>query len=85
MPDMSGAMTMASLTSFNFAGLEMLHSLLLPLVLVLTISDAAAPSIADGGSRYKFLYNFGFTAMITGFCLVCLPVLAGILFSAVEL
>lgn len=85
MPEFSGSMSMSSFTSFNFAGLDILRSLLLPLVIVLTISDAAAPSIADGGSRYKFLYNFGFTALVTGFCLVSLPYLAGILFSAVQL
>ena len=77
--------TVAGLTSFNFGGLDILRSLLLPLVIVLTISDASAPSIAEGGSRYKFCYNLGITALVTGVCMLSLPSLAEVLFKTVQL
>jgi flagellar protein FlaJ len=83
--NMETSATVASLTSFNFGGLEILRSLLLPLVIVLTISDASAPSIAEGGSRYKFCYNFGITALVTGLFMISLPSLATVLFSSVQL
>lgn len=82
MPAVSGSATMAGFVTFNFAGLELMRSMLLPLVFVFTFSDAIAPSIAEGGSRYKFLYNFGITAAITGASLLTLPALAEMLFKS---
>ena len=85
MPAVSGSAAVTSFTSFNFAGLELMRSMLLPLVFVFTFSDAIAPSIADGGSRYKILYNLGITAVITGASLLTLPTLAEILFRSAQL
>ncbi len=85
MPNISGSVAATGLTSFNFQGLELLRTMLMPLVIVFTVSDAIAPSIADGGSRYKVLYNLGITAGITGVSLLGLPSLAGILFNSVQM
>jgi len=83
LPEMKGA-AISSFTSFNFSGLELLHALVVPLVLIYTISNAAAPAIADGGSKYKILFNLGLTSLISGAALTGLPVLARMLFSGIK-
>ena len=80
MPTVSGTQSMSSFTSFNVSGLEIMSSLVLPLVLIFTVANALAPSIADGGSKYKILNNLAFTAFISGISLIILPKLADSLF-----
>ena len=85
MPNMSGSeVSISTFTSFNFSGLEMLHGMVLPLVVVFTVSNAIAPTIADGGSKYKILFNLGITATISGIALLTLPKLAALLFSGIK-
>jgi len=85
MPNVSGATSVGSFTSFNFSGLELLTGMVIPLVVVFTIANGIAPSIADGGSRYKILYNLAITAAISGASLTFLPALANLLFSTIEM
>jgi len=85
MPRVSGAPSAASFTSFNFSGLEFMNSLVLPLVVIFAVANAVAPSIADGGSHYKILYNLAITAAISGISLALLPSLAGMLFKSVQI
>ncbi len=84
-PSISGVSSADTFSSFNFSGLDMLHSLVLPLVMVFTVANAIAPSIADGGSRYKILYNLGITTAISGASLVFLPVMANGLFGSIQI
>ncbi|MBN1177345.1 MAG: archaellar assembly protein FlaJ [Dehalococcoidales bacterium] len=83
MPSVPGAPSMSTLSSFNLSGLELMHQLVLPLVLIFTFANAIVPSVADGGSRYKILSNLGITAAISGVCLMVLPALASSLFTSV--
>ncbi len=85
MPKMAGAPSGSAFTSFNISGLEYMHNLVLPLVLIYTVANAVAPGIADGGSHYKILFNLGLTAIISGMALVFLPKMAGILFTSVPM
>lgn len=85
MPSLSGAPSTSTFSSFNFSGLELLNTLVLPLVIVFTLANALAPTIADGGSRYKVLYNLGITAGISGICLLALPPLANMMFSSIHM
>ncbi|MFH1651017.1 MAG: hypothetical protein ABID87_02775 [Chloroflexota bacterium] len=85
MPSVAGAPSLGSFTSFNLSGLEVMHNMVVPLVLVFTIADAVAPSLADGGSWYKILHNLSFTAAISGLCLIFLPVMAEALFKSVQI
>jgi flagellar protein FlaJ len=84
MPSVSGAPAMSSFTSFNLSGLELMHNMVIPLVLIFTFANAVAPSIADGGSKYKILNNLGVTATISGISLLLLPALADALFKSVS-
>ena len=85
MPTISGAPSVGAFTSFNFSGLQLMHSFVMPLVIVFTIANALAPSIADGGSHYKILYNLAITAIISGTSLIFLPSIAGSLFGSVQM
>ncbi len=84
MPSLSGAPSFSSLSSFNLSGLEIMHQMVLPLVLIFTIANSIVPSLAEGGSRYKILSNFGITAAISGLALLILPALASALFTSVS-
>ncbi len=83
LPKTSDTPALSTLSSFNLSGLALMHQMVLPLVLIFTIANAIAPSLADGGSKYKILSNLGFTAAISGVCLLVLPSVAGALFASV--
>jgi flagellar protein FlaJ len=83
-PKVAGAPSLTSFTSFNISGLELMHNMVIPLVLVLTVANALAPSIAEGGSKYKILNNLAITAAVSGICLLLLPALANALFMSVS-
>ena len=85
MPNVTGAPAMNSFTSFNVAGLELMHSLVLPLVVIFTVTNAIAPGIAEGGSWYKIFSNLSITAAISGASLVFLPSMAGMLFTSIQI
>ncbi len=84
MPTVSGVPSFNSLSSFNLSGLELMHQMVLPLVLIFTLANAIVPSLAEGGSKYKILNNLGITAAISGISLLILPVLANTLFTSVS-
>ena len=85
MPKVSGAPSMSALTSFNLSGLDLMHSLVLPLVLIFTVANSIVPSLAEGGSKYKVLNNLAITASISGASLLFLPVLADALFKSAQM
>ncbi len=84
MPNVTGAPAMNTFTTFNVAGLELMHSLVLPLVVIFTVTNAIAPGIAEGGSWYKIFSNLSITAAISGASLVLLPTMAGMLFTSAQ-
>jgi flagellar protein FlaJ len=84
MPSVSGA-AMSAFGTFNFAGLQVMHNLVLPLVVIFSIANALAAGIADGGSRYKILYNLAITVGVSGVGLIILPRMAGVLFQTIQM
>ncbi len=84
MPKVSGAPSISSFSSFNLTGLELMHTLVLPLVLIFTVANAIVPVMAEGGSKYKILSNLAITAAISGGALLLLPSLATALFQSVS-
>ena len=86
MPDMKGgAPSMSAFTSFNIEGLAILSTLVVPLVIIFTVANALAPSIAEGGSWYKILFNLSIVSAISGLGLLVLPEIAAALFNSVKL
>jgi flagellar protein FlaJ len=84
MPKVSGAPSLSFFSSFNISGLELMHTLVLPLVLIFTVANAIVPSLAEGGSKYKILNNLAITGAISGGALLILPALATALFKSVS-
>lgn len=84
MPAVSGAPSFSSISSFNLSGLELMHQMVLPLVMIFTIANAIVPSLANGGSKYTILSDLGITAAISGISLLILPVMADSLFTSVS-
>ncbi|MGD0795135.1 MAG: type II secretion system F family protein [Dehalococcoidales bacterium] len=84
MPTVAGAPSLSSFSSFNLSGLELMHHMVLPLVLIYTVANAIVPTLAEGGSKIKIFYNLGITSLISGAALVVLPILARTLFASVS-
>lgn len=85
MPGGGGGPSVSAFGSFNLAGLEFMQNMVIPLLLVFILANALAPTIADGGSRWKFLYDLGITGAISGASLVLLPGIAAALFSSIQM
>ena len=84
-PGTEGAVSVSAFTSFNLAGLDFMHNMVIPMVVVFTVANALAPTVAEGGTRWKLLYDLGITAAISGACLVFLPGLAAMLFASIQM
>jgi archaeal flagellar protein FlaJ len=85
MPKVAGAPSIGAFTSFNMESLGMLHSLVLPLVIIFTIANSLAPTIADGGSWYKMFFTLGVLAAVSGLCMIFIPEAASMLFKTVQM
>ncbi|MEE8471627.1 MAG: hypothetical protein V3S82_00505 [Dehalococcoidia bacterium] len=85
MPAVTDGPAMGAFTTFNMAGLDIMTSLVFPLVVAFTVGNAMAPSIVDGGSRLKAMRNMGFTLGLSGFCLVAFPFIAKSLFASITI
>ncbi|MBI2868677.1 MAG: archaellar assembly protein FlaJ [Chloroflexi bacterium] len=85
MPSISGSAAASSVFGFNFSGLVLMNRLVLPLLLALTLTNALAPTIAEGGSSYKLLFNLALTAAVTGISLAVLPSLAQAIFKSIQM
>lgn len=83
LPKVAGAPSLSSMSSFNLSGLELMHHMVLPLVLIFTVANAIVPSLAEGGSKMKIFSNLGLTALISGAALIILPAMANTLFQSV--
>jgi archaellum biogenesis protein FlaJ (TadC family) len=84
LPKTDSAASISTFASFNFSGLAMMQGMVMPMILIFTFANALAPTIAEGGSKYKFMYNLAVTATISGLAMLVLPSLAGVLFSGVK-
>ena len=84
MPKVSGAPSISYFSSFNLSGLELMHTLVLPLVLIFTVANAIVPCLAEGGSKFKILNNLAITGAISGAALLILPAIANALFTSVS-
>lgn len=71
----------SSILSFNFQNMAFLQWLLIPVVIVLSLINALAPKVADGGYSHKFFFYLGTTLSATGMSLVAAPKLAQMIFG----
>ena len=73
---------LGSLLAFNLANLSFLRTVMPLVVLVLSVVNALAPKVANGGYSLTFFYYLGLTVTLAGAALVAAPVLGGVLFVA---
>lgn len=69
--------------SFSFDSVRLLEILILPCILVMSVTNAFAIKAADGGSRYKIFVYLGVTLSLSGAGLVIVPMLANRIFSTI--
>ena len=83
--EIPGAATAATggFFTFDFAELHLLNTLVVPVILVLTVVNAVAPKVADGGHNSKLFYNLSITMALSGACMIMVPRLAEIIFAGV--
>jgi archaellum biogenesis protein FlaJ (TadC family) len=68
--------------SFSFEGVQLLETLALPCILVMSVTTAVAVMAADGGSGYKLSGYLAVTLGLSGIGLVVVPMLVGGIFSS---
>jgi len=85
MPGGHGTPSVSAFTSFNVAGLEFMQNMVVPLLIVFTLANALAPTIADGGSKWKVLYDLGITGAVSGATVILVPSMAAALFSGIQM
>ena len=83
-PGAATSSAVGSFLAFDFAGLQLLNALVVPVILVLTAVNAVAPKMADGGHNSKLLYNLSITMGLSGACLIMVPHLTAIIFAGVR-
>ncbi len=69
----------------NGGQLAPLHNMSLALICVLTIVNAAAIKVVEGGHNYKFLFYLGIMLAISGACLLFVPGMVTAIFSGVQM
>lgn len=74
---------MLEVFSFSFDKVGILKTLVMPVILVLAVSNAFAIKAADGGSRYKLFAYLGVTLGISGAALVFVPIVAEKIFASI--
>jgi len=55
------------------------------MVLMLTLVNALAIKVVEGGSNLKILYYLGFTLMLTGLCMTFVPNVVQGMFSSLKM
>ncbi len=73
--------SVGSVLAFNVQSLQFLQMMMIPVVICLSVVNAAAPKLADGGYGHTFFYYLGFTLVGAGIALVAAPVLADLIFG----
>jgi len=75
-----------SLPSFTFllggSQLELLHSMVIAVVIVLTGANAIAIKVTGGGHSLKFIFFLSITLAISGACFVFIPDIVALIFSS---
>lgn len=66
---------------FSFDNIVFLQKVMIPVIIVLSLVNAIAPQVVDGGYAYKLCFYLGGTLLTSGIGLVLTPMLAGMIFN----
>jgi flagellar protein FlaJ len=67
--------------NFDFAAIHTLEPVVALVVIVLSIVDAIAPQVTEGGHGYKFFYYLGMTLFMSGVVLLGVPPVVDMIFG----
>jgi archaellum biogenesis protein FlaJ (TadC family) len=83
--DMEGISQLPTLQFFMSKGgqLQTLGSMVVAMLIMLTIANAVAIKVTEGGHNYKYLFYLGVTLTISGFSLLLVPSTVAGLFNIV--
>ena len=68
--------------SFDFQKTSSLRELMFPVIMILSVVNAVAPMVTEGGYVHKLFYYMGLTTISSGVTLLVAPWLAGSIFNA---
>jgi flagellar protein FlaJ len=80
--DPNSPIALGSVFGFSFESMAFLQMLMAPVMIVLSIVNALAAYVADGGYTHKVFFNLGLTLLAAGVAAVLAPYLAAMIFSA---
>ncbi|MCS7206868.1 MAG: hypothetical protein NZ951_02900 [Dehalococcoidia bacterium] len=85
LPDMAGQsnINLTSFFSLSFAHMRLLEMLTGPVVIALSIVNALAPHLADGGYPFRLLFPLSLTLAASGAALIASPVLAHMIMGSI--
>lgn len=67
--------------SFDFENITFLRTMILPVVIILSVINAVAPKVTDGGYSHTIFVYIGVTLFTTGMNILIAPILAGAIYS----
>ncbi len=76
-----GGIAVDAALSFNFENIVFLRQLILPVVIILSLINALAPKVTEGGYGHKLFLYLGLTLIATGGSMEGAPWLAGKIFN----
>ena len=79
-----GSASLGSVLAFNVENMEFLRTMMVPVVIVLSVVNAVAPKVADGGYGHTLFYYLGITTMASGVVVMTAPIVAGMIFGVTE-
>lgn len=88
--DGEGMSALSQLPAFAFftqgsSQLQTLNLMVMAMVLMLTVVNATAIKVVDGGSNLKILFYMGITLMLTGLCMTFVPNVVQGMFSTLKM
>lgn len=72
----SSSLPLGNMFSFSFGNAQVLWMIIIPVILVLTVTNALAPYLTEGGDKYKIPFYLGITSVISGVLIMAVPRIA---------
>lgn len=82
--DQTSAAAFGGVFAFDFSSIHTLQPVVMLVVVILSVVDAVAPQVTEGGHSLKFFYYLGATLFVSGLILVGVPPLVDIIFGNIS-
>jgi len=82
--DQASTAAFGGVFAFDFSSIHTLQPVVMLVVVVLSVVDAVAPQVTEGGHSLKFFYYLGATLFLSGVIMVGVPPLVDIIFGNIS-